>query len=102
MREPIIKVTIRKGMTLREYLCLGDMDPKICPYFRSNMHLNSERQGFYKLAQKPSSIDDNLLSIFPASDEKGKNEQREPVNVLLRQHLNDLIVNITHPRLKEF
>lgn len=87
------------GQTLRDYVQSGESANGI--YFRSKVHhLNSERQEFYRLVQKPSSINENLVDVFASSDEKGRNEKKERVSLLLWQHLDDPIVSIDSLILK--
>jgi len=83
------------GQTLRQYI---ESRFSFDAYFKSKIGpVNSERQDFYRIAQKPSSINENLISVISASDEKGRDEKQDSISILLWQHLEDRIVGVRKP-----
>ena len=72
--------------TVRDYLY---SDVEISPCFESPVKINGGGCMFYVIHQKPKK-EDPYLSIRPL--QKPDSEPSEPVEVLLRQHLEDVVV----------
>jgi len=78
--------------TVRDYL---DSDIEVSPFFESPVKINSNGCMFYSIHRKPNENSPRAyLCVRPIRDidDPFSEKEFEPVEVLLRQHLEDIVV----------